>query len=60
MRMNFQTALPVEAEKVIERRRVRFQEPKPIQARPVENPDYDALRKKIMSQFSKTLAYLAK
>jgi hypothetical protein len=34
--------------------------PQPIRPRPIDNPDYVAIRKKVMTRFSKTLAYLAK
>lgn len=32
----------------------------PIEAKPVQNPDYEKIMKKIMDRFKKTLAYLAK
>ena len=35
-------------------------EPQPIRPRPVKDPDYAAIRKKVVARFSKTLAYLAK
>ena len=61
MRMNFQTAYP-EADTMLDgpKKKVTVQAPKRIYARPVKEPDYDALQKKAMTEFSKTLAYLAK
>jgi hypothetical protein len=33
---------------------------KPIIARPIENPDFKAILAKIIAQYPKTLAYLAR
>ena len=61
MRMNFQSAL-VSDVTVIERPNPHAiqPEPKPIRPRPIKDPDYEALRKKFVTRFSRTLAYLAK
>jgi hypothetical protein len=32
---------------------------KPITPRPIEKPDYEKIRSKVVKQFKKTLAYLA-
>ncbi|MGM4958116.1 hypothetical protein [Bradyrhizobium sp. 604_D8_N2_3] len=40
--------------------RAPLPEPKPIKPRPIKDPDYAAIRKKVTTRFSKTLAYLAK
>jgi hypothetical protein len=32
----------------------------PLVPRPIKNPDYEKLRKKVVEAFKKTLAYLAK
>lgn len=64
MRMNFQSALTGEAMALLERPSApdvqQLPEPKPIRPRPIKDPDYAAIRKKVGSRFSKTLAYLAK
>lgn len=60
MRMNFQSSLAVEAETLLERQQVSPPEPGLLHPRPIKDPDYDAIRNKVMSRFSKTLAYLAK
>lgn len=62
MRMNFQAALVSEKSVLLERsnKLVSRPEPKPIKPRPIKDPDYAAIRKKVTTRFSKTLAYLAK
>jgi len=63
MRMNFVSAFVVgEGSSLLERTNTHVSkpEPKPIKPRPVKDPDYAALRKKVTARFSKTLAYLAK
>jgi hypothetical protein len=62
MRMNLKSALDGEAMSALERSNASEsrQEPKPIRPRPIKDPDYAAIRRKVMSRFIKTLAYLAK
>lgn len=31
-----------------------------VEPQPIKDPDYDAIRKKVVARFTKTLAYLAK
>lgn len=65
MRLNFQSSLVnfvAAPEQTHTRARTPGTEPaaQPIRPRPIKNPDYAAIRKKVTARFSKTLAYLAK